>query len=67
MLVAVPVAIAKEILDTTYALIQKELGIISKKRYDSIVVDSIKDGYADVECINANSEEECECCCKNVK
>ncbi len=67
MLVAVPVAIAKEILDTTYAIIQKELGIICKKRYNYIATDSIKDGYADVECINANSEEECECCCKNVK
>ncbi len=63
-LTAVPIAVLKEILDASYELLRRELGFISRERYNGVVVDSIKDYYADMKCIDAKNEEDCGCCCK---
>ena len=63
-LTAVPIAVLKEFLDVSYELLRRELGFISRERYMRVVVDSIKDYYADMKCIDAKNEEDCKCCCK---
>ena len=63
-LTAVPIAVLKEILDISYELLRRELGFATRARYNRVVVDSIKDYYADMKCIDAKNEEDCGCCCK---
>ena len=63
-LTAVPIAILKEILDMSYELLRRELGFITREQYNRVVVDSIKDYYADMKCIDAKNEADCGCCCK---
>ena len=52
-LTAVPIAVLKEILDISYELLRRELGFATRARYNRVVVDSIKDYYADMKCIDA--------------